>query len=63
MTPLCFAAYMGHVEVVRLLLAEGADRNAKTTGKFGGVGPGATPLSLAAGKGLSQVAALFKTGP
>ncbi len=49
--------------LIGYLLAEGADRNAETTGEFDGAGTGATPLSLATGKGHSQVAALLQTGP
>jgi len=51
-TPLHFAAYEGHEDVVELLLAHGADVNAKADN-------GETPLHFAARKGYTNVVKLL----
>jgi ankyrin repeat protein len=48
-----FAVLNGHVEVAELLIAKGADVNARTP-------DGHTPLSLAKALGHTKVAALLK---
>ena len=52
-TPLSFAADRGHVEIVKLLLARGADVNAKDT--FYGM----TPTAAAASKGHVEIVKLM----
>ena len=52
-TPLNTAAYEGHKEIVELLIAKGADVNAK------GVLDGNTPLHWAAGAGTKEVTELL----
>jgi len=51
-TPLHHAARLGHKETVELLIAEGADVNAKDD-------KGGTPLHVAAWEGHTEVAELF----
>src|ERR1035438_7582111 len=58
MTPLHWAAARGHKDVAELLLANGADVNAKNTGTTG-LNTGLTPLHYAAGSGHKDVAELL----
>jgi len=53
MTPLILASWMGHTEVVGLLLRKGADVSAKTN-------IGSTALKLAAERGHEKIVALLR---
>jgi ankyrin repeat protein len=55
-TPLHFAAQSGHLDLVKLLLENGADPNAVTKWKN-------TPHDLAAANGHTEVARLLLGGP
>ena len=52
-TPLHFAAYYGHEEIVELLISKGADVNTKTN-------LGGTPLNEAAVNGHKEIADLLR---